>query len=329
MVHIGREFDSRKEGEPRPTLFVLGASGLTGRSFANAARREDIEVIVPSHQEFDIAEMRVSRMLSFLQRYRPSVVVNFAAKTNVDECEKERGNKEGKVWQTNVSGPQRLALSCLALDIPLVHISTDYVLAGLKENCPHKEDEPAAPVDGFYCQTKAEAEQRVTAPGGKVHIVRIQLPFTHEQDMKLDFPRLVVQRLSRGETFAVVTDQLITPGYAEDYAHAILRIADSEDYGIWHVASPTVVTPFEFAQMVVNSVEKYGLSFDHSLIKEITFDEFSATRPAPRPQYNAFDIPNGRYVGSFGLRDLRSLPIMLLDWAGKFVPQFRTNNAKF
>ena len=323
-----RELD-RKEGETRPTLLVLGASGLTGRAFVKVATREDVEVITPSHQEFDIAKMSVSRMLSLLKWYRPSVVVNFAAKTNVDECEKEKGNKDGEVWQTNVSGPQRLAISCLAVDIPLVHISTDYVLAGLKENCPHKEEETIAPVAGFYCQTKAEAEQRVTAPGGKVHIVRIQLPFTDEPDMKLDFPRLVVQKLARGETFAGVTNQLITPGYVEDYARAFLNIAHSDAFGIWHIASPTVVTPFQFAHMVVDSAEKYDLSLDRSLIKETTFEEFSATRPAPRPQYNAFDIPNGRYVGSFGLDNLRSLPIMLDDWAGKFVPQFRANNAKF
>lgn len=311
----------------KPVLLATGGSGLCGRRFVSFGEELGMSISAPSHKELDIAGMAVGEIARIVKKFSPLVVVNFAAITDVDGCEAERGNKEGLVWLTNTEGPLKLAQVCRQLNVTLVHISTDYVLGGEGRNTPHLEDEKVLPVAGWYSQTKAQAERELNKMGGRVHIVRIELPFTDELLPKKDFPRLVSERLAGNQEFFAIVDQQITPLYVDDCARAIAKIAGSSLFGIWHVATPTITTPYELANMVVDATAKHGLKLDRNLIGRTKFASFAKTRPAPRPQHNAFDIPNGRFVKNFGDGVLRTLDVMLDDWAKRFVPSFLASHA--
>ena len=312
-----------KELKPKPILFVTGGTGLTGGRFVELLGKKTL-LVAPSHDEFNLL-WSYPEILNFFKevkdKYGVAFVINFAAVTDVDGSEKEKEDKGGVVWRTNVEGATSLARMCKTLGLEFVHISTDYVFSG--KRYPHKEDERSNPVDSWYAQSKVEAEEKIIDVGGKIHIVRIQMPFTHENLARKDFPRIAVERLMSGKNFAAVVDQYVTPVYVDDCAEAIFRIAHSQEYGVWHVSTPTIVTPNEFAHMIVQSVRKYGLDLDESLITETTFEEFSKNRTAVRPKDNAFDIPNGRFVAHFGKEILRPLAEMLDEWAGRFVPNLR------
>lgn len=315
------EVTQKKELEWKLSFFITGSTGMVGKRFYEMIGEKTF-VAGPTHAQFDLL-MDENELAQQFKMQNINPVVNFAAITYVDGCEEEKGNKDGDVWQTNVEGAKKLARACKNLDIALIHISTDYVLSG--KTYPHREVEKPDPVDSWYAQSKAAAEEELGKIGGKVHIVRIQLPFTDDLRFKKHLPWFVVDRLSKGQQFMGVSDQYVTPVYVDDCTEAIFQIARSKDYGVWHVATPTIVTPYEFSHMVVKSVGKYGLELDESLIKETTFEEFNKTRLAPRPKDNAFDIPDGRFVEHFGGKILRPLDQMLDDWARHYVKNLRSS----
>lgn len=322
MTLVGERMGSRenKEKEEKFDWCVIGArNGLTGGPYVEAFKNEK-SIFTPTHAEFDITAPvdELQRRLEVLKEQGVGVIVNFAAFADVDGCEKDE--YRAVAWETNAEAPGKLAKICRDLDIVLVHISTDYVYSG--KVWPHNENEKIDPVNSVYARSKAAGEEAVEKFGGKYHIVRVQLPFTSEDfAKKKDIPRLVVDILSQGRTFAGVVDQHITPGFVKDYVRAIRLIAESEEYGLWNISSPTDTTPNQFAHMVVDAARRYGLDLTHSLITEMTFEEFSKSkdRKARRPQHNSFDI--GKFVSRFGANVMRPLDVELDEWAMVYVPK--------
>src|SRR5690349_1188906 len=104
-----------------------------------------------SRVEADIADADTVR--SAISRHKPAVVVNAAAYTKVDAAERE--TEAARVG--NEIGPAVLGQACAAADVPLLHISTDYVFDGSKD-AAYVEDDPIAPINA-YGRTKAAGEQ--------------------------------------------------------------------------------------------------------------------------------------------------------------------------
>ena len=66
-------------------------------------------------------------MIDFISEKSPDLVINAAAYTAVDDCE----THFDEAYAVNALGPKNLAIACKSIDIPLVHISTDYVFDGM------------------------------------------------------------------------------------------------------------------------------------------------------------------------------------------------------
>jgi len=99
-------------------ILVTGANGQVGWEIA----RRSAGVRALGRGELDITDGGEVR--SVIESARPSVVVNAAAYTAVDKAESERT----LAFAVNEAGPRNLATTCAAFDIPLIHISTDYVM---------------------------------------------------------------------------------------------------------------------------------------------------------------------------------------------------------
>ncbi|MBI4058867.1 sugar nucleotide-binding protein [Candidatus Microgenomates bacterium] len=308
-----RTIKENKEFESSPKLLVIGGSGLVGGALVSRISENGQLVLAPTHQEFDIAELSIGEIAKKING--TDVVINLAAQTEVDVCEKEKGDFGGMVWKTNVVGVEKLAKACLAGDATLVHISSDYVLSGSEQLCPHKETEKIDPITSWYAKSKAEAEKILLSSRVKAHIVRVQRPFGDDFNIKRrDFLRNVYEANRLGKKFFAIADQKLTPGYVKDYAKAILAIAGSQHYGIWHVATPTVTTIYDAVCLGLKYLEQnHHQIIDWNLIKATTFDEFMSHAGAPRPKDTAFDV--SKFERHFGQGILRPLPEMLADWA--------------
>jgi dTDP-4-dehydrorhamnose reductase len=282
---------------------VTGGSGLVGsiviERWANQAT-----VLAPSHAELDVLDARAVR--AFLETTRCDTVVNLAAWANVDGAEAEKDDTSGTVYRLNVAFPGQLAETCQRLGKHLIHVSTDYVFDGTRADAPYKEHDPTRALC-WYAETKLRGEQAVLQADHTACVARIEMPFTARDQTKRDLARTIVARLQQGQTIQGVTDQRITPIFLDDAADAIWQLAVARYAGLMHVAASDWTTPFQFATALA---QRLGLSSE--LVVPETFERFSATRPARRPQHSWLDVT--RFTEVFGPGILRPVDDELNAW---------------
>lgn len=149
---------------PRRTL-VTGANGQLGRAVRKLAEERGIagSFDFGDRDEFDFSDPADYSKVDWTLY---GTVINCGAYTAVDAAETPEGRKAA--WAANAQGPALLARACAEHGITLVHVSSDYVFDGTKEE--HDEDEPFSPL-GVYGQTKAAGDIAV-ANCPKHYIVR-------------------------------------------------------------------------------------------------------------------------------------------------------------
>jgi dTDP-4-dehydrorhamnose reductase len=288
-------------------VLVLGGSGLVGSGVQRRWAGRSV-LVAPSHAQLDVLDARAVE--TFLHQSHAEVVLNLAAWADVDGAEPEKGDFGGRVYQLNVSHPQRLAQLCGELRKHLVHISTDYVFDGTRAERPYVEDDATNPL-GWYAETKRLGEQAILESGTPACIARIEMPFTGAEHVsKLDFARLCAGRLAAGQAIQGVTDQRVTPVFLDDAVDALWRLIEARYKGIVHVAAASWTTPYEFARAIAQR-----LHLDQGLVQAEPFERFAPRRPARRPQHPWLDVAS--FTRAFGQGILRSVDEELDAWAAQ------------
>ena len=142
----------------RPKLLVTGCNGLLGQKvvelaspqfwIAGADLQDEPLGSVDEYVTLDISQREAVR--DAVEKISPASIVNTAAVTNVDACERERD----LAWQVNVEGVRFLLEVSQKLGCSLIQISSDYVFDG--EAGPYGEDATPNPL-GHYGLTKLES----------------------------------------------------------------------------------------------------------------------------------------------------------------------------
>lgn len=231
-------------------IIVFGGSGLVGEEFIRQAKNGGISA--PSHSKIDVRDSEALKR--FLSDEKASTVINFVGHTDLPEAEKDRGNKEGEAWQLNVNVAENVAEACRRENKFLIHISTDAVFPGTENfSGPYLEDlEPVNDPSNlsWYGYTKLMGEKFVKEKNKRCAIVRISHPFGNEFSQK-DFARKVIGYIQSG--YALFDDQYFTPTYLKDLTKVLLKIASTEQAGIYHVVCNGLTTPFKFAQHIARN----------------------------------------------------------------------------
>ncbi len=270
-------------------VLVIGASGLVGSRFTELnAQKFDFDS--PSSEQLDI--LNSESLEKYLERSTAEVIINFAAYTNVDEAEEEKDNKEGLVYKLNVEAPKNLAVLSHKLGKYFIHISTDYVFGGEKEDSPYTEEDKPNPVN-WYGMTKYLGEQEVLESDGESCIVRPEVPYRAKYEIKKDLARTFIDLLKGGKQISAVSDQKITPVFIDSFSEALVKIIDAKEKGIYHVASTNWITPYDFARLLAGE-----FNLDSSLVVKKSFDEFRITRKAMRPKNSWIDV--SKFNNRFG-----------------------------
>ena len=123
-------------------LLVFGRMGQVARELQHLATSQAMGVHCLGREAADLAEPGSCN--ASIHAHRPCAVINAAAYTAVDRAEEE----ETLATAINGRAPTEMALSCAALNIPLVHISTDYVFPGTGHR-PWAPDDVAAPANAY------------------------------------------------------------------------------------------------------------------------------------------------------------------------------------
>jgi dTDP-4-dehydrorhamnose reductase len=231
-------------------IVVFGGNGQLGRELARAAALQSIPIATPAQTEVDIAEN--AAVASVLSRLKPSLVVNAAAYTNVDLAET---NLEA-ARRANEIGPAVLANACGRAQVPLVHVSTDYVFDGTKDGA-YLETDPVCPVNA-YGRTKAAGEQAVRGNLRRHVILRTAWLYS---EFGHNFLKTILRLAASRDELRVVADQRGTPTSARELAEAIVRLAShlanheregqEHVWGTYHFTAGGVTTWHGFASRIV------------------------------------------------------------------------------
>src|SRR5262249_20236205 len=157
---------------------------------------------------------------------RPDIVINASAFNDVDGAESDQET----AFRLNGVGPRNLALAAAEQGARVLHVSTDYVFDGLTSRAYHEYDRPN-PLS-VYGKSKLAGERAVIAANPRHFIVRTSWLF-HEDGK--NFPNTIIGLASKNE-LRVVNDQHGSPTYAPHLAEAILRLIETDSYGIYHLA---------------------------------------------------------------------------------------------
>jgi dTDP-4-dehydrorhamnose reductase len=260
-------------------ILVTGANGMLGTDLCALFRANNIEVIEWDLPGNDITD--VKRTTSQIKRLSPDQIVHLAAYTDVDGCEVAKA----KAYSVNVQGTWAVVIGAKEKNIPVLHISTDYVFDGEKEK-PYLEDDVTYPIN-YYGLTKVQSEEIVKSKLKKFFIVRTSWLFGKSGK---NFIKTILNTAKEKETIEVVKDQKGSPTYTKDLAQAILKVVQSDFFGIYHITNSGVCSWFEFAQEIIKQA---GLN---NKVNAITSDQ--SKRAAKRPKFSALN--NHNYIKIFG-----------------------------
>jgi dTDP-4-dehydrorhamnose reductase len=261
-------------------VLVTGSNGLLGRKLVDLiGKQNDVELLATNRASLDVTDAQQVR--STLQKFKPDVVINAAAMTQVDQCEV---NKE-ECWKQNVTSVANLVEICSVNNIHLVHVSTDFVFNG-KEG-PLDESAIPEPVN-FYGESKLEGERIILDCKCPAAIIRTVLVYGVTTDMSRSNIVLWVKKsLEEKKPIRVVNDQFRTPTLAEDLAMGCWLAARKKATGIFHVSGYEMMTPYDIA---LKTADFFGL--DKSLISSTT----NFIQPARRPLKTGFVIEKAKKI---------------------------------
>jgi dTDP-4-dehydrorhamnose reductase len=264
------------------TILVTGSNGLTGQKITERVlATKNFNLIATSRGEnrfpvkegYVYAEMDIlnpANVTEVVAKYKPDAIIHTAAMTNVDTCESQKELAQ----ELNVGAVETLIEVCKQFDIQLVHLSTDFIFDGA--NGPYDEVAEASPLS-YYGQTKLEAENAITAAGGKWAILRTIIVYGIVSDMSRSNIVLWAKgALEKGEPINVVNDQWRMPTLAEDLADCCLLAVSKNAQGVYNASGKDMMSISE----LVGKVADYW-NLDKSLIKEISAATLnqSAKRP--------------------------------------------------
>jgi dTDP-4-dehydrorhamnose reductase len=291
-----------------PSVLVLGGSGLVGSRLLELWRSH-LEIVAPTHADLDVLD--TSALAACIAHTPADAVVNLVAWADVDAAEAQANDRGGAAYRLNAEVPHRLAELCGQHRKHLLHVSTDYVFDGTREDRPYREDD-ATHALCWYAQTKLDGELAVLTTSPEASVVRIEMPFTGRPAPKGDIARAFLARLQSKTPIKAVSDQRITPVFLDDAVAAMRIVLEQRRPGVVHVAAASDTTPFEFACAIAGR-----LRLDAELVEPTPFDEFAASRPARRPRHSWLDV--AKFERSVQPGVLRSVDEQLDAWAAQLL----------
>lgn len=239
------------------SVLITGGGGLLGSTIAAELSRDDRSVVATTHSEsetsitgevvyekLDITDFEAVHQV--IKRSRPDVVINCAAKTDVDRCERDPET----ALAVNATGAAEVAKAADSVNADICHISTDYVFGS--DGSPHDPDDEHSPMQ-VYGRTKSVGERHVGATHSDPLIVRVS--FLYGRNAATDEREGIVPWiLDRSATGSVqlYTDQFISPTFVGHASMTIQRLIDTGATGVFHANNRGCVTPFEIGEFIIS-----------------------------------------------------------------------------
>ena len=276
-------------------ILLTGCNGQLGRAiqkeYGDSADFILTDVIdIPGIVRLDIS--KIDEVMGLIKEAAPDTIINCAAATNVDGCEKDWD----MAYKANAIGPRNLAIAARETHSKLFHISTDYVFPGTSPKPLNEFDEPG-PISA-YGKTKYEGENFVRSFADRWFILRTAWLYG-------DGKNFVKTMLSLSEThdeLSVVSDQFGSPTCANELARLIHYLEPTDNYGLFHATSEGSTNWADFAE------EIFSLAGKSTHVRHVTSKEYKEMNPASadRPAYSILDNYMLRLTTDFLMEDWKT-----------------------
>ena len=267
-------------------ILITGSNGQLGNELQRIISTGNAEIgqvsdVIKTSEVFalDVDRLDITKLeevKAVLTEIKPDVVINCAAATNVDGCE----SNQDLAFKINAIGPRNLAIVCEKIGAKLVQVSTDYVFSGVGEK-PLTEFDLTAPYS-VYGKTKLLGEDYVREFSSKYYIVRTAWLYGYVGN---NFVYTMMRLGKEKESLNVVNDQLGNPTNANDLAYHILKLIETEEYGVYHCTGKGECSWYDFASEIMK------LAGRACKVNPCTSEEYKIMNPnaAKRPEYSSLD----------------------------------------
>ena len=251
-------------------VMITGANGQLGRAVnLQYADSGEYELINTDVGELDITN--IDKVMTFVREVKPYAIINCAAYTAVDACEKE----EDLAFRINAIGPRNLSIAATETGAKMMHVSTDYVFDG-NGTRPYRETDPTGP-QGAYGRTKLAGEDFVREFSDRHFIVRTAWLYGDGKN----FVKTMLRLAETNDKVRVVMDQVGSPTSADELAKAIAYLLPTENYGLFHGTCEGDCSWAQFTE------EIFRLAGKNTIVEAITSEEYAAA--AKRPAYSILE----------------------------------------
>jgi dTDP-4-dehydrorhamnose reductase len=257
-------------------ILITGASGLLGINLAMEAMREH-EIVGVDRGKLQAAPfpvlkadiLKTNEINSILDSTNPDWLINCAALANLEKC--EENPTQARILNTALPG--ELAKACAKRNIQFVHVSTDSVFDGTREDAYAytEEDEPSPP--GVYSQTKLDGERAVQQVDPRAIIARVNF-YGWSLGAKRSLGEFFVNNLSEGKNVNGFTDVIFCPMWVNHLSCTLIEMLEKNLSGLYHVVGTQVMSKYQFG---IEIARRFGLR--ESLISAQSVERSSLTAP--------------------------------------------------
>lgn len=258
-------------------ILIFGESGQLAQCLKNAAKNWQVYFNIKLCGRSCVDVTNWDQIESLIDAEQPSLIINASAYTAVDEAE----NNSLEAFELNSLAPRYLARKCKMLDIPLIHISTDYVYDG-NASSPYKPTDAPRALN-IYGKSKLAGEWACQFEHpDKTYIIRTSWGFAKEGN---NFVNTMLKLAKNQQVISVIDDQHGCPTYMPDLAEVLFKVSHEILFssinfpGVYHYTNAGICSWYEFACQILQD--------KNIQVKKITTKEFP--RAATRPVYSALD----------------------------------------
>ncbi len=232
-------------------ILLTGAKGQLGHEIIELARNLNLPLYAFARSQLNITEL--AQIEYAVRIIKPKYIINTAAYTAVDKAEKE----SELAFLINSTGVNNLAQIAEKYDIPLIHISTDYVFDGQKKSAYIEEDK-TQPLS-IYGKSKLSGEMLLRKTWNKHIILRVSWIFGQFGN---NFVKTILRLAKEKNELKIIADQRGAPTYTGDIALTLIKIIDclekgQTDWGTYHYTGIPTLSWYEFAKKIVTEAKQY------------------------------------------------------------------------
>jgi dTDP-4-dehydrorhamnose reductase len=257
-------------------ILITGAEGQVGKELVSIAKQHGLDVIAAGRAELEITQLK--NIESAIQHHKPDLVINAAAYTAVDRAEEE----QDIAYAINRDGAENLASVCKEQDIPLLHISTDYVFDGTNSEA-YSEMDAVSPL-GIYGISKWQGEEAIRQKLPQHIILRVAWVFGAQGN---NFVKTMLRLAKDRDELNVISDQFGGPSPAKDIAKTLISLAETYqkektlEWGTYHYCGTEKTNWCNFSKEIFTQAKEKGLINKEIKVHAITTAEYPV--PAKRP----------------------------------------------